>query len=371
MVRVLLLMIRALPRPLAIPWRLISLAVYVGLNVGLLLYGVRLGPDNIDWSLWASLPELIERGDIYSPSDFPFVWSPVAAYLMAGVSLLGYWPWVALHVAVVFLLRDWRLIGLTLIAWPFWLDAALGNTMTFFMVAGVLALRGSRGWGVAYLVGCLLIPRPVQLPLALWLLWNRPDLRLPLIGLFAVHALVVLFSGYGAEWIATALSLGGGVSRATNAIGPSGWFGLGWLIAGIPLGVWLFLRGHVGWAGVTITPYLFPYYLLMPLVDLVAQQRSQDAALRRDVRLDCFPFRWCNRHRGTDQPGEAVEDGLLSGRQGRLEHRQPAIERGRATEVLGSHIGQVIHGSFPSLDAGHVVGEHIEGLRGVRPGRCV
>ena len=79
-----------------------------------------------------------------------FVWSPVAAWLMAGAALLGYWAWAALHVASVLLLRRPLLIGLALVSYGFWFDVAQGNTVTFVFVTGALALRGSRG-SLAYL----------------------------------------------------------------------------------------------------------------------------------------------------------------------------------------------------------------------------
>ncbi len=50
-----------------------------------------------------------------------------------------------------------------------------GNTFTFVVVAAAFALRGSRFGALAFLALTALMPRPVQIPLALWLLWTRPD----------------------------------------------------------------------------------------------------------------------------------------------------------------------------------------------------
>lgn len=279
-----------------IPWQRVALAVYIGVNVGLLLYGVRFGPDNIDWSLWASLPELIERGDIYAPSDFPFVWSPLAAYLMAGVSFLGYWPWVALHVAFVFLLRDWRLIGLVLISYPFWVDAALGNTLTFQVVAGMLVLRSER-WSFVYLALAVLIPRPLIVPLVVWLLWKQPRTRLRLVAMAVVLGLATLFSGYTVEWITTALEYGRSDIVAEQTIGPVALIGPAWLLVGLPLGAWLTWRGWPGLAGMAISPYLFAYYLLMPLVDLVPKDRKVHDGLRhKGIVEQPVPLSGSQRH---------------------------------------------------------------------------
>lgn len=241
------------------PW-----ACYAALNLGLALYALRFGPDNVDWRLWTLLPDAIGAGEVYTINPgLPFVWSPVAAWVMAGVSFLGYWTWVAIHVAVVFLL-DRRMIVLTLLSWPFWVDVALGNTVTFAFVAGILALRGNRVTGLAYLALFLLIPRPLQAPLALWLLWKQPGLRWPFVGLFAVHAALVLWSGLAIDWIQSAIEYG----RAVQSIGPPAWFGAWWFAAVLLIAPWLILRGKVGLAGLLVSPYWLPYYLLMPLIDL-------------------------------------------------------------------------------------------------------
>jgi hypothetical protein len=48
-------------------------------------------------------------------------------------------------------------------------------------------------------------------------------------------------------------------------LGPSRWLGYWWLLAGVPLGAWLYWRGKVGWAGLAISPYVWSYYLLWTL----------------------------------------------------------------------------------------------------------
>ena len=251
----------ALRLPPIWPW-----ACYAALNAGLALYGLRFGADNVDWRLWAQLPAALETGTVYSVNPglpFSFVWSPVAAWLMAGISLLGYWTWVGVHVAVVFLL-DRRMVALTLLSWPFWVDTALGNTVTFAFVAGILALRGNRIAGLVYLAMLLLIPRPLQAPLALLLLLTQPWLRWPFVGLFAAHAVLVLGSGLADDWVRAALDYGGVV----ESIGPPAWFGAWWFVIALLITPWLIARRYVGLAGLVISPYWLPYYLLMPIVDL-------------------------------------------------------------------------------------------------------
>lgn len=131
------------------------------------------------------------------------------APVIAAIALVGYWPWVAAHIACVFALRDWRLIVLTLTSWAFWFDTAQGNTLTFCFVIGVLALRGHRAASMAYLAMSLLMPRPLMLPLAAWLLWRGRELRLPFLGMFVGHAVIVGISGDGQAWAESMLGYGG------------------------------------------------------------------------------------------------------------------------------------------------------------------
>ena len=248
--------------------RWVAVAAYAAVNIGLALEGLRPGPEQTDWQLWAALPQALASGTLYASStDAPFLWSPVAGWLMAGVAYLGYWPWFVLHVAVVFLMKPGVVTLLTLVSWAFWIDTVQGNTLTFAFVAGALALRGHRLAGVSYLALFLLMPRPVQLPLAAWLLWKQPDLRLPGLVLFVSHMAAVLASGYTEEWLTAMVSH---PQPAWN-VGPSFFLGLWWLVVGVPLGVWLAWRGRVGLAGLAMSPYLLPQYLLMPLLDLRAR----------------------------------------------------------------------------------------------------
>jgi hypothetical protein len=92
-----------------------------------------------------------------------------------------------------------------------------GNTMIFVVVAGVLAFRGSRPAAVVYLALLFLMPRPLQVPLAVWLIWKMPEIRWPALIVFVVHAAVVLASGMAGDWFA---NMAGHVSPLGN-YGPS------------------------------------------------------------------------------------------------------------------------------------------------------
>lgn len=255
-------------RAAGIPWRVVLLASYIGVNLILIPTKVRLDPAlPMDWQTFSALPAAIADGTIYDLHDAaPFTWSPVAAWIMAGVTMVGYWPWVVAHVAAVLLLRDVRLIGLVLVSYGFWWDTAQGNTLTFALVAGMLALTGSRPAALVYLGLFVLIPRPLMAPLALWLLWSDRSLLRPLAAMAVLHVAIVVISGYGLIWPAAVLryELPEGIT-----IGPTALLGHWWLLVGIPLGLWLAWRGTIGWAGLAVSPYVLPQYVLWPLLDLV------------------------------------------------------------------------------------------------------
>lgn len=263
--------------PAAIPrlrWRWIGVAVYIGFNVALLIAFALGEPDveHADWELWRALGD---RPMYDTDTRAPFVWSPVAGWFMTLVpEVLGHTLWAALHFAALLLLRDWRLIGLVLISIGFWGEIAGGNTMTFVFVAGVLALRGSRPAALVYLVLLFLMPRPIQAPLAVWLLWTMPNIRWPAAGLFVMHAVLVLASGLTLDWFSTMLGHG---DPAGN-FAPSAVIGtVPWLAIGVPIGAWLTWKGRVGWAGLAVNPYWLLAYLFVLLWELVPRQRSASA----------------------------------------------------------------------------------------------
>lgn len=269
-------MIRTLPRPLVIPWRPAALALYVGVNVGLVLHFRPVpGIAHPDWQLW----EAIQTEPMYATGTVaPFVWSPPAGWIMALVPFLGVWAWAALHVVALALIRDWRVIGLAAVSWGFWEELAGGNTMTFVFVAGLLALRGSRPASVAYFALLFLMPRPLMLPLAAWLLWHNRSLLVPVGIVGAVVGGATLASGQAGEWVAAVMAHGDPIGNFAPSFLVGTW---AWLAVGIPLGVWLTLRGHVGWAGLAVSPYWLAYYLLVPLWEVGPRSGSYRGAMDR------------------------------------------------------------------------------------------
>jgi hypothetical protein len=200
--------------------------------------------------------------------DLTYRWSPLMVPVLGALAPLGLGLWRLLHVVAALAMPTWPMRLFLLAAWPFWFDVSLGNVMTFVLLAAAWALRGSRVAGLAFLAMMLLIPRPLMLPVAAWLLWRQPELRIP----FAVGAVVIgaltLATGLADEWIRVLISSTNEIEWMFN-VGPSRWIGAAWLIVGIPLAVWLTWRGRVGFASLTVSPYWLPYYLMMPLLELI------------------------------------------------------------------------------------------------------
>ena len=222
-----------------------------------------------DWVNFTQAAARFPQGTVYDFSGFyAFRWSPLAAWLLGFVTLMPLAVWRLLHIAVLPLLRDWRLLGICLVAYPFWFDVETGNINTFVAIVGVLALRGGRAATALYFVLLLLVPRPLAMPLAAWILWRRPAWRLPFAGMFAVNALLVAATGMGAEWIGALLNARPEVEGNLN-LGPSAVFGPIWIPIGFALAAILTWRGHLGLASVAASPYWLPYYFLMLLLEFV------------------------------------------------------------------------------------------------------
>lgn len=257
-------------------WRQIGLAIYLGLNIGLILYQPWDVGFTRDWQLWQSLPAALERDNLYGDLgvELPFVWSPFMAPTMAAVVALGFWPWAVLHVVALFLLRDWRLIALILCSWGFWTDVAGANTFVFVVVTGALAWRGNRTAALIYLVLLFLMPRPIQLPLAALLLARMPEIRWPALVLFLSHAAVVFASGYAVAWMSNMVDY---ANTTPHDLGPRFFIGSVWLGIALVIAAWLTWKQRPGWAGLFASAYWLPQYFLMPLVDWSLKPTEESA----------------------------------------------------------------------------------------------
>ena len=83
-----------------------------------------------------------------------------------------------------------------------------------------------------------------MIPLAAWILWNRPPWRLPFLLLFVGHAALVVASGLGGS--GSPCSRSGQELTSDFNYGPSRFIGLWWVPIGIALAVWLTWRGRLG-----------------------------------------------------------------------------------------------------------------------------
>ncbi len=222
---------------------------------------------------------LLHGGDLYAADARGWIfyrWSPLAAYALLPVVAMGFWAWRLLHFVMLLALRDWGLIALVAVSWPFWADVEQGSVMTLCFVAAVLALRGSRAGGATYLVLCLLIPRPLMAPVALWLLWRYPRWRLPFVAAAALQVGILAAMGELGPWVRVLVGSSSEMTSGAN-MGPSALIGDWWIVLGLPLAVWLTLRGRLGLASLAASPYWLLYYLLFALLEFVRPVVPNDA----------------------------------------------------------------------------------------------
>lgn len=276
--------------PLQLPtWRplrwLIPLtaAALAAWSISLIVWRLSLGPET--WGAdWGNLVTAATSADPYA-QGVGFRWSPVAAWLLVPIVAAGPAVWAAAHFAVLPMLRDWRSIAIVLLFYPFWFDVMLGNALTFVFVAAWLALSGSRWATWTFYAMTVLMPRPLMLPVTAWLLWQRPESRLPFAAIFVVHAALVALSGFGDEWLTRLIVTPGGEMTHPGQWAPTRLIGWAWVPIGAALAVWFTWRGRLGLASVVIQPYLFAGYFLMVLLQL-APVSGQLPRLQGRVRAD-------------------------------------------------------------------------------------
>ena len=171
------------------------------------------------------------------------------------------------------MLPTWPMRLLALASWPFAMDLQHGALLTIIVCVAAWALRGFRPAGIAFLLLTMLSPRPLMIPIAAYLLWKQPWLRLPTVLLFAVHAVAVIATGYADDWIRALLVSTDQVGTLLN-LSPSRWLGLWWLPIGAALAAWLTLRGRPWIAALCINPYVLPHYLLFLLIGIDPARRE-------------------------------------------------------------------------------------------------
>jgi hypothetical protein len=228
-----------------------------------------------DWQIFVESSARAFGGDLYAvEADYAFRYSPFVAYAFGVIQHIGPDAWRIAHLAALALLPERRVALAALISWPFWFDVAAGNVMTFVLVLAAAALAGSRWATAGFLVLSILIPRPLMVPIAFWLLWKRPDWRVPFAAMFVIHGAAVALTGWGLPWAVALIGSGAEMESILN-FGPSRLVGSLWMPIGIGLAAILTWRGHLGWASLLASPYWLPYYFMMPFLELSMRRRRQ------------------------------------------------------------------------------------------------
>lgn len=195
----------------------------------------------------------------------PYRYSPVAVWFMHPLAAVGPVGFVLLHFALLLTLP--RRVGLIVaLSFPFWVDMLWGNVFTLVFVTAWWAMRGNRAGVLTFLVLTLLMPRPVQLPLALGCSGASrgsgcrssrcsPSMRASCSPPASARA--------GSR----ASSSRAAMRRRWHNFGPTRLFGYAWFVVGIPLALYLFRR-HPAWAGLALSPYLLGQYWLVACLPL-------------------------------------------------------------------------------------------------------
>jgi len=235
-----------------------------------------------DWDNYVEAARRFPLGTLYDwQYPYSYHYTPQLAPILGVLTAAGITLWRAAHFVALALLPSRRLALLLLISYPFWFDVATGNLMVFVLVAAAWAFRGNRPAIAIYLALCVLVPRPIMLPLLAWILWRQPAWRLPFAGMVVLGVLTALPTGYLPAWFGSLFRSGATEMANDFNLSPSRYLGAAWLVIGVPLAAWLTVRGKVGWASLAISPYLLPYYFQMLGLEMV---RPRDATTAGSYR---------------------------------------------------------------------------------------
>jgi hypothetical protein len=224
----------------------------------------------VDWVQYVEAAKRVGKPELYEISaTYAYRYSPLLALLFGPLSLIGTVGWRLLHVAAAFALPTWPMRIATLASWPFWYDLSTGNVLVFILLAAAWGLRGSAVGAASFLALALLIPRPLMVPLVVWILWKKPEWRMPFVVGLGVEVVAVIAIGSAADWIRTLIAASEDAGLPSN-VGPNRFIGTAaWMLIGVPLAAWLTWKGRIGFASLAASPYWLPYYLIMPILELV------------------------------------------------------------------------------------------------------
>ncbi len=270
----------SLPRVAGIhPAVLVVLVLLLLLNSYLLTltdWTMMRGGSGADWTIFTEAGQRVrEAGALYAvEADYAYRYSPLLAWVFFVIAPIGATLWRILHVvAALAMPTRWMSIA-ALASWPFWFDVEAGNLITFVLLVAAWALR-DRQWAIGlYLALVLLIPRPLMLPVAVWLLWKHAEWRGRFGLMFLAHAAAVALSGWGPAWFMALATSSEEMASALN-FGPSRLIGWLWVPIGLAIAAFLTVRGRLGLASIAASPYWLPYYLAFGLLELLPTRRSR------------------------------------------------------------------------------------------------
>lgn len=258
------------------PW---ALAVAVTSPFALAWWGLIVdGSVAFDWRIfveagerfWAGSPDLYENGDIYG-----YRHSPLLAMVMPAISWIGTLGIRVATAAAALAMPTWPMRILALASWPFAMDLQHGALITLYVCVAAWAMTGSRLAGLAFIQLALLSPRALMLPVAIYLLWREPSLRLPAAVLTAVNVMAVLATGYADAWIGILSGISLDQIHTPLNLSPSRFLLEGWIPIGLVLAALLTWRGKPGLAALAANPYVLPHYLLFALLDVPRARRAE------------------------------------------------------------------------------------------------
>jgi len=234
-----------------------------------------------DWDVYVEAARRFPLGTLYDwHQPYFYRYAPQLAPVLGAITWIGLPAWRIAHFLALAALPSRRLALLLLVSYPFWFDVNTGNLMIFVFLAAAWAYRGNNVATGVYLVLCVLVPRPIMLPLLAWILWQRPAWRIPFVGIAAVGLLTAVSTGYLPEWLGSLFRSGADEIGNDFNLSPSQFIGAWWLVIGVPLAAWLTYRGRLGWASMAISPYLLPYYVQMLGLELVPRYPDSLATKR-------------------------------------------------------------------------------------------
>lgn len=223
-----------------------------------------------DWIVFQEAARRVQAGEpLYAWNNwYHYRWSPVVGGAFVLIAPLGLITWRIGQVLAAVTLPDRRLAVLTLLSWPFWFDIETGNTLIFTFALAVWALRGSYIAAIGYFAMFVLVPRPLAMPVLVWLLWQRPEWRNAFLWCVVFSIIPVLAFNVADPWTTALSHASEDIAHGLN-VGPSALFGVWWVPIGVVLAAYWTWKGRLGLASLAATPYVLPYYLLFGFLELL------------------------------------------------------------------------------------------------------